>query len=946
MYTSYHSKYWAAALTCKGAAGSIDSLSRSIASAKVDLNPHQVDAALFAIRSPLSKGVILADEVGLGKTIEAGLVLSQTWAERRRRLLVIVPATLRKQWQQELLDKFALPSAILEAQTYNAARRAGNTTPFEPKDQVVICSYHFAAARSAEVQAVKWDLVVIDEAHRLRNIYKRTNKIATAVVEGIGSSPKILMTATPLQNSLMELYGLVSVIDPQVFGDLFSFREQFLKNGSEDARNYDLKERLKPVCTRTLRKQVLEYIRFTQRIPLTQEFLPSDDEQHLYDQVSTYLQREILFALPASQRSLLTLILRKLLASSTFAIAGTLHSLIQRLQEKDAAEPALSEEDFEAIDELEDEWDGEDKAGFDLQHSPDLLRKELAELQRYAGLADAIRRNSKGDALLAVLETALAKAVGLGAARKAVIFTESRRTQRYLFELLSQAGYDGQIVLINGTNTDPGSKAIYEEWLARHRGTDAVSGSRSADTKAAIIQEFRDRAIILIATESAAEGVNLQFCSLVVNYDLPWNPQRIEQRIGRCHRYGQQHDVVVVNFLNRGNAADQRVFQLLSQKFRLFDGVFGASDEVLGALESGVDLEKRIAQVYQECRTADEIQTAFDKLQAELDTEIGARMADTRRNLLENFDYEVHERLKIYKDQACTVLSDRQRWLADLARQELGPAARFFDGWTRFNFAGLPSVDATPGVYNLDWRDAESRNETFFRLEHPLAQTLVEGALARKLPPMEVRFSYGAFGQQVGLLRDKIGWTGWLEVSQLTISSFQTEEFIVLAGVTDSGECPHADFWKKLLLLPGSADQTGCGDLPVGLAAARENCLTDRLTEVSERNGKHFDEEVVKLDRWSEDLKLGLEQEIKELDRSIRDARRQAVTAIRLEDKLEAQKTIKALEAVRNNKRRELFAAQDRIDAQRDELISRIEQQMQQRHEITPLFTIRWMLGE
>jgi ERCC4-related helicase len=219
------------------------------------------------------------------------------------------------------------------------------------------------------------------------------------------------------------------------------------------------------------------------------------------------LQRDILFALPASQRGLLTLVLRKLLASSTFAISGTLHSLVHRLQTKDDAAPALNEDDFETINELVDEWDSDDSGELTLQNSPDLLRKELDELQRYAGLADTIKRNSKGDALLAVLETALSKAVALGAARKAVIFTESRRTQRYLFELLGQAGYAGQIALINGTNTDPGSKAIYEAWLERHRGTDAVSGSRSADTKAAVVQEFRDRATILIATESAAEGV-------------------------------------------------------------------------------------------------------------------------------------------------------------------------------------------------------------------------------------------------------------------------------------------------------------------------------------------------------------------------------------------------------------------------------------------------------
>src|SRR4030067_1349871 len=158
---------------------------------------------------------------------------------------------------------------------------------------------------------------------------------------------------------------------------------------------------------------------------------------------------------------------------------------------------------------------------------------------------------------------------------------------------------------------------------------------------------FRDEAVIMIATEAAAEGINLQFCSLVVNYDLPWNPQRIEQRIGRCHRYGQEFDVVVVNFLNKNNAADQRVDELLRDKFRLFDGVFGASDEELGAIESGVDFEKRIAAIYQRCRKQEEIQIAFDQLQLELSLEINESMTRTRRNLLETFDDEVRENFKL-----------------------------------------------------------------------------------------------------------------------------------------------------------------------------------------------------------------------------------------------------------------------------------------------------------
>ena len=169
---------------------------------------------------------------------------------------------------------------------------------------------------------------------------------------------------------------------------------------------------------------------------------------------------------------------------------------------------------------------------------------------------------------------------------KAIIFTESRRTQDYLFQVLQSTEFKNKVVLFNGTNADPLSKSLYQTWIERHAGSDRVSGSPTADMRAALVDAFRDDATIMIATEAAAEGVNLQFCNLVVNYDMPWNPQRIEQRIGRCHRYGQKFDVVVVNFLNKSNAADVRVYELFGEKFRLFDGVFGASDEVLGAVES------------------------------------------------------------------------------------------------------------------------------------------------------------------------------------------------------------------------------------------------------------------------------------------------------------------------------------------------------------------------
>lgn len=291
--------------------------------AQVDLNPHQVDAALFAFRSPLSKGAILADEVGLGKTIEAGLVISQKWAERKRKILIIAPANLRKQWSQELQDKFFLPSIILEAKSFNQYFKENQSNPFDRKE-VVICSYQFARGKESNVSGVKWDLSVIDEAHRLRNVYKPNNIIARTIKQSLEHAPKILLTATPLQNSLMELYGLVSIIDEYTFGDTKSFKTQYNRGSSEnDDQFLELKERLKPICKRTLRRQVLEYVPYTNRIALVEEFYPTDEEQQLYDLVSEYLQQDNLFALPSSQRILMTLILRRLLASSTYAITGT-----------------------------------------------------------------------------------------------------------------------------------------------------------------------------------------------------------------------------------------------------------------------------------------------------------------------------------------------------------------------------------------------------------------------------------------------------------------------------------------------------------------------------------------------------------------------------------------------------------------------------------------------
>ena len=923
--TNYHSKYWAHALTLKSASNSIRNLSRSIANASIDLNPHQIRAALFALQSPLSKGVILADEVGLGKTIEAGLVIAQRWAEKKRDILLIVPAFLRKQWETELREKFYLPTRILNSK--------GNESPFESTGEILICSYHFAAQRPQQLKK-NWDLVVIDEAHRMRNVYKKSNKQARIIAETLERSPKLLLTATPLQNNLMELYGLISVIDPYVFGDESSFKDQFIISKDAELRNQILKRRIEPLIIRTLRKQIKEYIPFTQRIALTHEFIPDDDEQRLYEAVSTYLQRENLTALPNGQRQLITLVLRKLLASSSFAITHTLRKMVERLEKEAGPRHLLEEIDPDQLDAIDEELKERLQSTLpdpETREQKEKIREEAKELRSYVEMAEKIKKNNKGETLLIALEEALKKAGELGAAHKAIIFTESTRTQAYLYEHLSTNGYKGQIVRINGSNNNPDSKTIYKNWLETNSSKSKPS-SKAVEMKGALIDHFRKSATLLIATEAAAEGVNLQFCSLIINYDLPWNPQRVEQRIGRCHRYGQKHDVVVVNFVNTRNEADKRVFKLLQEKFKLFDGVFGASDEILGAIESGIDIEMKIHEVYQTARTTNQIKLAFDQIQNELDEQIQNNLKQTRIHLLNNFDEDVTSLLKFQRNQTTATLSQREQWLQSLIVAE-------------FSLEKITSIFNIPGYSipcTFNWQEAQKNRAHFLREDDPPIFSIIKQAINRNTPPVELHFNYADYDHKISLVESLFGTSGWINLSLLEINTFEKEQHLIFAGLTDNGTILDSETCEKIFQLSAVIIPTDLS--PPLFEAILKPQTASIISEVEGRAGSLYENEVEKLDAWSDDLKLRLEKELKTLDKEIRGLRKKAAIAPSLAEKLQIQQAIRTLEKQRSQKRLALFEEEDRIDVERDSMIEKCSNSAHPQSSLTTLFKVRFKI--
>ena len=362
--TPLQKKYFAWDISHKKSTGDDSRFTGVLSEARVDLNPHQVDAALFAFKSPLSKGAILADEVGLGKTIEAGIILSQSWAEHKRRILIIVPASLRNQWNLELREKFYLPSSVIVRSVYEDLISL-KRDPFQ-QDNIIICSYQFAAKHADEIHKVPWDLVVLDEAHKLRNVFKKKNKIAAAIRASLMPYKKVLLTATPLQNNLNELYGLVSIIDGQYFSNVDNFSNEYNAVSTRDAARFgELKGRLQNIVHRTLRRQVQEYVRYTKRTAMVQDFTLNPAEQNLYDQITDYLSRPLLFAIPEVIRPLMSITIRKVMASSSYALSFTLGKLKQRIEEylatgqvKNLINALAEDEEILDEDDVEDSnWD-------------------------------------------------------------------------------------------------------------------------------------------------------------------------------------------------------------------------------------------------------------------------------------------------------------------------------------------------------------------------------------------------------------------------------------------------------------------------------------------------------------------------------------------------------------------------------------------------------------
>lgn len=951
----HQAKYFAHELERSYANDHVGKLAGLLFDAQVEPKPHQIDAALFALKGNATRGVILADEVGLGKTIEAGIVITQYWAERKRNILIVAPASLRQQWKQELYEKFLIPSELLDSKSKSALLGG------QSGKQVLIASYEFIQQNKADLVRA-WDLIVADEAHRLRNFYKGRNqsKVASAVGDVMDGAKKIvLLTATPLQNRLEEIYGLISLFDPEYFRSLEVFRDRYIKTNGAQFSPDDLADRVGHLTKRTLRRDAEKYIRFTKRDPLTVKFQPSAAEMELYDLVNDYLQRDTLYAFSNSQRSLFSQVIRKRLGSSTFAVGITLRKTARRLAEELAM--GGGRRNYQSFFDLEDDLLDEDRVeaeAFGTFDEPDedwsdpvireQIQLEIDELDEYAALAESIHQNQKSLKLGEAIERGFERLRELGAPEKAIIFTEYTDTQQFLAETLRQAGYGEGLVLFNGQNNSPEATEIYRAWLRKNAGSDVVTGNPSADRRKALVDHFRDNGSIMVATEAASEGINLQFCSMLINYDLPWNPQRVEQRIGRIHRFGQKYDVVIVNFFNEGNTAEARVLELLQDKFHLFSNVFGASDEVLGRIESGIDFVKEIAAIYDNYRSAEEINRAFEALEKKYAETVSKDMAEARAKVFDNLDPSVRDRLKSYDKQSGEVLNKFEQLLLLLTINRLQGFAEFEGDGRNFTLRQAPTDGILTGRYHF--KSSPSDNSRQYRYQSDLAKYVVDGAMNTDTPRQELVFDISQSDRVSSRMKQLAGQSGALTVRNLTFSmkaneSDISESYLLAAGVTDRGEKLTPEDIAEMMDLWG----TEYSEAPANISEAMfSEALVKQKRElekeVQHRNSSYYNQQEELLESQILDLDTERRKEIRELENKRKELRKQASHADDPMEQLRLKKRARNLDddidAIEDKYRKEKRDLRDNVD----ELLILIRQSLQGKRVEKELFTIRWRI--
>jgi len=819
----------------------------------IDANPHQVEAIVFALEKLENGGCILADEVGLGKTIEAGLVISQYHAQRRFNILIIVPTSLAGQWNSELRQLFNISSRIVTSADKRKLKDDEPETLFK-EDGVYILGREFASRleKTRVLSKKQWDLVVVDEAHEIfANIYRRFDSrsgqyrersrestIAANLFRLFKRTPLLLLTATPIQNNILELWGLSSYILPQSskshLGQFNHFKELFIQNSEvKEEKVPELKERISNFLVRNLRVYAQEFMtyKFTNRNCETLNFNMDDEEKTLYNRINEYLERNDIYAYStngminlkdermAGIRNLLKMSYRRALGSSFPALIRSLKGILDRLNRMKNGDwvkiiQASSTDDEENDEEDRGYYRVTDEEEIRIPYTPtakdiEAIEAEIQEVEDFIKKAQELNNTGKDRLLVKWLKEIFADSQRFN--QKAVIFTTYTATQEHLLKILEENGFEDQVVLFSGSGSRTRKakediRQAVELWKEEIGPTISPNEQPTGDIleRTALVHYFKTRKQIFISTEAGAKGLNLQFCNVIINYDLPWNPQRIEQRIGRCHRYGQERDVLVINCINADNETEQRIYNILSNKFKLFKTLLGTGDDVLGTLSKAYNFEFRVNEILNRCKTREERIVWLQKLEEEID-EHTRKLRDEKlqqvRTLLDELDPMVRGKLRNIKEQLPESFSRYDTDMLELLRSYAGAKNLPFQELKQEGAQEQVYLKMNGQSYYIGKRDEENLREfQHIDLKHPLVEEIKQDILAETaLADSSATIDYSNSPAAGEILKPYLESTGRWDLYRVRFKGFEEEERLYDI-ISIDGECSD-EFENNILFL-------------------------------------------------------------------------------------------------------------------------------------------------
>lgn len=877
-YQAIYNKY---KLLTKYSDNNIEKLGVSLMNSRISINPHQINTALFYFKHNFLNGVMFADEVGLGKTIEAGLVISQMWAEHKRNILIVAPASLLKQWNEELFSKFFLNSTIIDGSFIR------NNNLLE-QNKIYIVSYHTVYLNKAYFNK-NFSLVLFDEAHKLRNVYKDNNLMANSIKNLFKDQKKIFLTATPFQNNLLELYGLISILDDKLLGNLELFKNKYINN--YDSNVLELKTILSKVITRTLRKDVQKYINFTNRLVTESYFKMTKKEIVTFEKlIELVYSNDFAMLYEAGQRQLIVILLQKLMSSSFYAINCTLQNIISN------------------------------------KENTYINTSSLSLISKFINHINNLQHDSKLEHLIHILNNNIKK--------KILIFTEYKSTQDYLYnKIITKTKY--KVLKFNGENNDSETKKIYEKWL---KNTLNYSNNKSANIRMSLVEAFKNDYDILIATDAACEGLNLQFCSLIINYDLPWNPQKIEQRIGRCHRFGQKDDVIVINILSKDNEIDLHIYNLLKNKSSIFESTFASSDLVLSDDEICDNIEKSITTIFKKCRSKSDIIKEFESLQAECKEEIKKEIDETKIKLISNFDKEVQE---IFDNN----FSSTKKLIDELDRSFLTILEYVYkERFTRISELDF-SITSRNNVKNYYTLNKQQNNIPICTLNDEIGSYALNN-----IPSIDknstYRLHYSPNSFYIGYL-DRIKCkSGYLLISNIESTAFNGRSSLVLSGMFDDGSLIPEDVCIKLLLLSSEKIDDVKIIIPDILKQYHISSTNNIIAIINEDIKRRFKDESDYINNYIDTKTEEIQIHVEHMRLQRKELQIQFDTTSDISERMDIQNKIKDLSKKIKRSWFDLAEEEERIEEKRLNLLNLISKEKEKKINIKNLVKVRFEIYE